>query len=406
MPSETLHDQDQPSRAGSPVVAGLRARWRHISPAGRIALTAVAFIVLAGALVKLTSVVTEGSSPEGPASSSFSPTSDGLEGYAQLLGRNGDHVTQLTSSLDAASIASGSTVVVADPTSWESTSDSALARVLDSGGRVVLAGQPPSGLLSSLLAGPVPTWSPLQLTSAQAVAIGSLVYGVTQVDSTGPGLWETAGRTSPLLASGQPLGGPIFLALSARIGAGTLVMLATPAPLQNRLLAQADNAAFGLDIAGSSGTSVVFDEYDHGYGRAGGGLGGLPVYWKAGLWLLLIAILVWMLSAIRRFGPPQDTERDLAPPRVQYVDAMARVLATGSSDRLSPVTERLQARARDTLSRRSGVMPGSSDEEVREGARRSGFDEHLVEAVLNPPQSADDLVAVGRASSVLSNEDR
>ena len=238
----------QPTSHASSLV-GLRARWRLLPAGWRVTVVIVAAVVLAGALIKLTSVLTEGSSPEGPESSSFSPTPDGLAAFSQLLMKSGDHVTQLTSPIAQAAVPPGSTVVVADPTSWQPADSSALDRVLDSGGRVVVAGEPPAGLLGEILgSGAPPQWSANGVTSSVPAGSGPLVFGVTQVDSTGPGSWSTAGGTTPLLASGAN-----YLAVSARVGAGTLVLLASPSPLQNRLIGQADNAAFAIDVAGSVG---------------------------------------------------------------------------------------------------------------------------------------------------------
>lgn len=254
--------------------------------------------------------------PQGPDSSSFSPAPDGLAAFGELLARSGDHVVKVTSPLAQVALPSGSTVVVAAPTSWQSADSAALARVLNAGGNVVVAGQPPAGLLSALLGNSQgPQWSASQLPSSSSVGSGPLVFGVKQVDSAGPGSWTATGKTTALLVSGGD-----YLAVSARVGAGTLVLLSSPAPLQNRLIGQADNAAFAIDIAGSGGRPVLFDEYDHGYGRAGSGVGGLPASWKAALLLAFVAVLVWMLSASRRFGPPEKPERELAPPRVAYVD--------------------------------------------------------------------------------------
>ncbi len=381
----------------------------------------VVAVLIAGGLIKVTSLLTEGSSPEGPDSSSFSPTPDGLAALGELLTHDGDHVVQLTSPLDDAAFPTGSTVVVAAPTSWQSADSTSLARVLESGGNVIVAGQPPSGLLPLLLGADAPEWSANEITHAEPVASSPLVFGVSQVDSTGPGSWSTTGGTTPLLAS-TGTDQKMYLAVSARVGVGTLVLLSSPAPLQNRLLGQADNAAFAIDLAGSagatgalgpgssggsasaSGRSVIFDEYDHGYGRAGGGIGGLPGSWKAALLLALIAVLVWMLSASRRFGPPEKAERELAPPRVAYVDAIATLLSTAHSESVASAAEPLQVRARATLCRRAGVSAGASDEEIARAAASAGLSGELVQAVLRTPRSADDLVAVSRASAELAQD--
>jgi hypothetical protein len=359
----------------------------------------VGAVVLAGALIKLTSVLTEGSSPGGPDSSSFSPGPTGLSAFSELLTRNGDHVSQLTTPLGSASFPAGSTIVVAAPTSWQTTDSTTLERILESGGTVVVAGQPPAGLLSVLSSVSTPQWSADELTNATTVGSGPLVFGVSQVDSTGPGAWSTTGDTSPLLASTGTFGDQ-YLALSVRVGTGTLVLLSSPAPLQNRLIGEADNAAFSLDI---TSRSVVFDEYDHGYGRPGNGVGGLPGSWKAALLLALAAVLVWMLSASRRFGPPENTERELAPPRVAYVDAMATLMSTGGAKDLASVAEPLRVRARVALCRRAGVSNAAADEEIAGAAVASGMSADIVAAVLHTPVTADDLIAVGRAAAELAS---
>ncbi len=394
--------ESRPSSDASNLV-GLRARWRLLPTGWRATAVIVAAVLIAGGLIKVTSLLTEGSSPEGPDSSSFSPTSNGLAALSELLTRNGDHVVQLTTPLDGAAFPTDSTVVVAAPTSWQSADTTTLARVLDSGGNVVVAGQPPSGLLAVLLGARVPEWSANAVTNAEPVASNPLEFGVSQVDSTGPGSWSTAGGTTPLLAS-SATNPRVYVAVYARIGAGTVVLLSSPAPLQNRLLGQADNAAFAIDITGPTGTtgsgaprSVIFDEYDHGYGRAGSGIGGLPGSWKAALLLALAAILVWMLSAARRFGPPEKAERELPPPRVSYVDAIATVLSTAQSESVASAAEPLQVRARTTLCRRAGVSADASDDEIARAAASAGLSGELVRTVLSTPRSADDLIAVGRA---------
>ena len=60
----------------------------------------------------------------------------------------------------------------------------------------------------------------------------------------------------------------------------------------------------------------------HGYGAARG-LAGLPQRVQWALLGLLLAGLVALWSLGRRFGPPEDEERPLPPPRIEYVDALA-----------------------------------------------------------------------------------
>jgi hypothetical protein len=386
------------SRSDESTSVGLRARWRLVPSGWRVVILVVGAVVVAGGLVRITSVVTEGSSPEGPGSSSFSPTAEGLAGYSQLLGDDGYDVNQLTTSLATSNIPLAGTVIVAAPTSWAPQDSVAIGDFLDAGGRVVMMGEPPAGALSTLLAaGASPVWSSSGIARSASTGSGPLVYGVSEVDSVGPGSWSDTGSTSPLLSSGDT-----YLALSAHVGSGTLVLVASPAPVQDRLLDSSDNAAFALDIAGAPGTAVYFDEYDHGYGRSGNGLGGLPGFWKAALWIAFAAVLVWMWSAFRRLGPPEVSERVLPPPRVLYVDAMATLLSTAPPEDVSSVASPVRNRGREALVRLLGLPKDAPDDAVIRAAAAAGIEDALVKAVIYAPRSAEDLVAAGRASAELS----
>jgi hypothetical protein len=378
---------------------GVLARWRLIPPGWRSVIVVVIAIVIAGVLIRLASAVTEGSAPQGPQSSSFSPTAEGLEAYSQLLGQSGARVEQITSPLSGQTFTAGTTLVVAAPTSWQPSSSKSLDKLLLQGGRVVLAGEPPTGLLETLLVGPMPTWSATPISMAESSGGSPLVSGIEKVVSSGPGSWLQTGETQTLLS-----GGGRYLALTQRVGKGTLVLLASVAPLQNRLIGQADNAAFGLDIGLSGEKAVAFDEYDHGFGQVGGGVGGLPRYWRAGLLLALAAVVLWLLSAVRRFGPPEDPERLLPPPRVAYVDALATLLSTTPPERAASATGSLQIRAREGLCRTIGLPRDASDAEIARAAATTGISDDLVTTVLGTPRTVDELVAVGRISADLSRE--
>jgi hypothetical protein len=387
----------QPLDPPAAKLLGIRARWGLMPLVWRVVVSVVAGVIVIGALVQLTSAVTEGSTPTGPSSSSYSPASNGLEAYDELLSRSGRHVVQLTVPLTKSQIGRGSTLLIASPQYWTSGDVAVVQNVLSSAGRVVLMGQPPAGLLAALLAGSHPTWSSAQVETAASTGGGPLVYGVTQVESSGPGAWSSTGSANPVLVSDAG-----FLALFAQVDGGNLVLVATPAPVSNELIGQADNAAFALDIAGSSGTTVVFDEYDHGYGHPGGGYGGLPNFWKAALILGLIAVLVWMWSASRRIGPPEDPERLLPPPRIRYVDAIATMLSTVPPSRLVTTTAPVRAHAREELCRISGVSRDASDEVLSSAAHNAGVDPSLVDAILKSVSSESDIVDAGSAASALA----
>ena len=111
-----------------------------------------------------------------------------------------------------------------------------------------------------------------------------------------------------------------------RAGRGRIVLLADSSPLQNRLLGEADNAAFALALSGRG--PLTFVESVHGYGPQRG-LAALPARFGWALIGLLLAALVFMVARGRRLGPPERERRELPPPRRAYVDALAATMARG-----------------------------------------------------------------------------
>lgn len=297
----------------SPAPLSATQRWRRIPLRWRLVLIVVAAVAGAEfASSTVTGLGGSGSGASGP-SSSYDSSASGTEALAQLLTDRGHRVDRLTTSLGAASLGADTTVFVLDPTSWSSTDTAALERTLSQGGRVVLGGPPAAkGLLRSLLALPAPpVWRAIAAGTAHPVVDLPEVTGVRTVVSTGGGTFAV-----PPARSGEPvpllIGPGGVLALVAQ-GRGTVVMLASSSPVQNGSLGQADDAALALDLV-PRGSPVVFDEYDHGFGRPGTGLAGLPASWRWGLGFALLAIFVWIVSASRRFGPPDGQARITVPP--------------------------------------------------------------------------------------------
>ena len=187
--------------------------------------------------------------------------------------------------------------------------------------------------------------------------------------------------------------GRALLATVATLGRGRVVALADPSPLQNRLLATADNAGFGLAAAGD-GRTVVFAEGAHGYGEASG-LGAIPGRWQAALVGLTLAALLGVVAAGRRLGPPEDAARPLPPARREYVDAVAVSLAR--TNRPAEALGPLQAAARARLARRAGLPPTASEPQLRAAAARLGWSAPETDALFAPARTAVEVVAAGSA---------
>jgi hypothetical protein len=418
-------------------------RWQRLALRWKLVLA----IVVAGLLIEFVGSTVSGIYNPSPASisgtgSSFDSTDSGSAALAQLLRQQGHPVTNLTTPLSQAdtSLPSGSTVFLVDPQGNATPDASAIGRLLARDDEVVLAGQPSAGALHTLFQGRQPTWSPEPSgtahpaqTSAQAQAgtAGSRtpeVVGVQSVTDAGfEGSWSSPGSAQPLL-----VGSGGALALLATSGPGRLVLLASPSPFYNGLLGDADNAAFALNLAGGAHSTrpVVFDEYDHGFGRQQAGLSGLPGHWKAGLLIALLAVALAMVGAARRFGPPAPADRELIPPRAEHLDAMATLLASGSPDRLAEAADPVRLAARRELQQRLKLGHDATEAEwsaalaAAAAGDRSLLPEGVAAAVLGstdgaysvtadgttPPASTtahrDDIVRLGRALATLNREGR
>lgn len=361
--------------------------WRGLSPiARRITALLAVVVALNLGLGMVRSVV--GTEPGGPTSSSYATGEDGLAAYADLLHERGHPVVRLRTTLDEAALSPGETLVVADPDKLSQDEADAVAAFVRSGGRLVAAGPRTSPALRRLL-GTGLDWSATGAERARPIVPVSEVAGITEVRARGTGSWRHAGGGLPVLADG-----PHVLAAVAAVGSGRVVAIADASVLHNRFLAEADNAAFALAAAGEPARTVRFAEAGHGYVDSVG-LGALPSRWKWALFLGAGAGLAWMWSKGRRFGPPDELDRELPPPRRAYVDAVGATLAKTGDPAAS--ARPLQRAARRRVVARAGLPSNAGDDDVVVAARRLGLADDELEALTRTPTGDDDIVAAARA---------
>ncbi len=210
---------------------------------------------------------------------------------------------------------------------------------------------------------------------------------------------------------------PMYLAVYAHVGAGTLVLLSSPAPLQNRLLGQVDDAAFAIDITGATGaTATTAPARPHTPG---------PSY----------STSTTTVTAGQEEGSEACRDRGRPPcsslwrpywsgcspppagsalPRRLNVSFPRRGLHMWTrsrrfSRRLSPKACHLPPSIFRFAPgpRSAGVqvsLSSATDVEIARAASSAGLSDGLVQTVLRTPRSADDLVAVGRASAQLAQD--
>ncbi len=341
---------------------------------------------------------------DGPRSSSYATTLTGTAALAALLERDGRRVRRVRAPLEERLPPAGATAFVLDPVRLSGDEAAALARFVRDGGRLVAAGRGVERLAAELRAG-APTAGGDAPRALRVAAPAPETAGVREVRASEARAWSDAGGALPLLAadgrtgavaldadptSGRAPGAP------ARAG-GRLLLLADAGPLQNRALAEADNAALALGLAGPRGQDVAFIESIHGYEEATG-LAAIPGRWRVAVAGLALAVLLFGFARGRRFGPPERAERELDPPRRAYVEALAASLAR-TRDR-SRAAAPVRDAARAALARRSGLDADADAARWRRAAERLELPDDEISALTadGPP----DLLATGRALVRLS----
>jgi hypothetical protein len=133
-------------------------------------------------------------------------------------------------------------------------------------------------------------------------------------------------------------------------------------------------------------------------------LSALPLAWKLLLGGLGLAALVYMVARGRRFGPPEQEGRSLAPPRREYVDSLAAVVAR--SKRRDAAVGPVRREARDTVLRRASLPPDVDHHVFRVAARRLGLADEDTEALLRSAETDAEVLALGRAAARIRQDHR
>jgi hypothetical protein len=121
------------------------------------------------------------------------------------------------------------------------------------------------------------------------------------------------------------------------------------------------------------------------------------VSWRWAFGGLLLALLAGMWSVGRRFGPPEDESRQLAPLRGDYVDALGASLArTGRPDEAAAP---LLAATRRSLRERTGSSATVDDRHLVDLAVATGVDPRAASTALHVPTTDAELISVAQASA-------
>jgi hypothetical protein len=379
------------------------SRWHRLPTAGKVALWIVAIALVFQFANSLFSGLSGSSNGVTGRASSFDHSAAGSGALAQLLTQQGHGVNQLASNLSPTSLSGTKVLFSLDPSTWNAANTQGVSEVLRHGGTVVVSGRRgTTALLAKLDSVDHIAWISRSVGLAQLTGTTSFRHAVSILDSPGPGSFRitSSSLVASVLARGR--GGVLALAFHHR---GWLILVSNSSPFLDGHLAAYDNAAFALNLAQPSASTVTFDEFSHGVGRRGQGLAGLSAPWRFGLGAILLSLILWIVSASRRFGPAQRLERNLIPPRIGYVDAMATLLRSRSTPDLVVATAPVRTELRKSLAQRFGLVEGADDKSLMalgnysspELGSFAGFVQHAVE----PASSNEDIINLGRALAQL-----
>lgn len=344
----------------------------------RVTAIVVGFVVLVVALNLLARGLDDaagGREPGGEPGSSYATAGEGLAAAVDLLARWGHRVERVNGDLSDAAITTDAVLVVVDPGPLAADDVAAVGRHLAAGGRVVLAGAATSDVRRLVPDAPAYGAGDTRYTN-----ISARLGQVRVVTAAGSAAYDGAGATTPLVSRGDRV-----LVATAPVGGGELVLLADSSPLTNRFLADADNAAFAVELAGGGRAPIVFAEGVHGYSSARG-LGAIPSHWKVALFGIAGAAVLFAWGRARRLGPPDRPHRPLPPARAEYVDALAAALEH-TRDPAAALAE-LASITRDRADRESIVL-----------------DDADRVALATPPNDNSEVRALGRVAARVARRD-
>ena len=386
VPGSLPESNDQLASSG-PVAVWSRLPWIVRA----ILLAVVAILAIEYISGFYGSVVGQRTVPGVP-SSPYATGPAGTAAFVTLLSQRGDAVTVDSQPLDAASIPSGATLVVIDPARWTASDRTVARSVVASGGKVVFVGAAPSAPGPSLGPGGSVTLAAVAPGPVVRTVSGALTEGVGSLDD-GVGVLRTGGdvRRDVVCANGTVIADD-----------GGVVWVASSLPLRDANLASLDDAALAWNLGKPFGGPVVLDAADMAPAAISTGLRALPTWVQAALVLALLAVLTWIVSASRRFGPVERAARAAAPARIGYVDAMASLLSATGSAHVPAATAALSADTRRLLVRVLHVDVAAADGDIDKDAEARGIPAWVVRAALERPATRAAALEVGRAHAWLA----
>jgi hypothetical protein len=315
--------------------------------------------------------------------SSYSASSGGAKAAYTLLEESGYHVARWTEPpMQLPSDAHGITLILAAPSEPPSEDErSALERFVKSGGRILATGFVSTGAIpgAKYKAGPPSfTW-----TKFPALIPSPITRGAPEITMI-PGIrWRDA-APDQLPLYGDESGNVV---LKYRYEQGEVIWWAGATPLTNAGLRESGNLELFLNCVGDpQGTTVLWDEYYHGYRR-----GVIALLRTTPLPWALLQVGIVLMAAIftfsRRSGPLHEPVEPSRLSPLEYVETLGGLYRRAHAADVA-VQVALE-RFRYLIARKLGLSPTATPEQLYEALRtRWRFDNPDFVSVLHDCESA------------------
>jgi hypothetical protein len=179
------------------------------------------------------------------------------------------------------------------------------------------------------------------------------------------------------------------LLVDYQYGAGRIVVLSEPYLFSNAGIGLKDNVQLAINVVGSGGGLIAFDEFHQGRGTTGNPLftyfAGTPIIALCAQLILLILLVVWTRG--RRFARAMPLPAVDRRSTLEFVVSMAEVQQRAHAYDLA--IENIYSRTRRVLARYAGLEYNSPRSEIAARvASRSSIDAKQLETLMRQCEEA------------------
>jgi hypothetical protein len=320
---------------------------------------------------------------QGEVPSSYSTASGGAKAAYLLLSHAGYKVERWERPLDRLPQASGTTLILAEPSEAPTHEEKdRLKNFLSQGGRVIATGTAAGTFLPENDSVPeIDVLGEMKGKKASAMSPSEITRAAPEIVIAPQAHWNSYAAAYPLYGDGERT-----LVVKYPYGRGEVLWWASATPLTNAGLKEPGNLEFFLTCLGGAKGEILWDEYIHGYRQTlASSIAHSPVKWLA-LQLLLLGLAV-VATFSRRSGPISKPASDVRLSPIEFVQTLGGLYETAGT--ASVAVDICYQRFRYWLTRRLGVASNISvaDMELAAQDRWAFVDDHFV-AILRRCESA------------------